>query len=79
MLHYKNQTANITEAECIRQLSNRNRNTYKKGVIDNKLKNRLEEKQQEAYDRAKQTVLFDNPSTNIFEFIEELDNVITDK
>ena len=79
LLHYKNQTANITEAECIRQLSNRNRNTYKKGVIDNKLKNRLEEKQQEAYDRAKQTVLFNNPSTNIFEFIEELDNVITDK
>jgi hypothetical protein len=75
LLHYKNQTANITEADCIRQLSNRNRNIYKKGVIDNKLKNRLEGKQQEACDRTKQTVLFGNPSTNIFEFIEELENM----
>jgi len=75
LLHYKNQTANITEADCIIQLNNRNRNIYKKGVIDNKLKNRLEGKQQDACDRAKQTVLFGNPSTNIFEFIEELENM----
>jgi len=79
LLHYKNQSANITEAECIRQLSNRNRNTYKKGFIDNKLKKRLEEKQTDACERAKQTVLFNNPSTNIFEFINELENVKKEK
>jgi hypothetical protein len=79
LLHYKNQTANITGAGCIKQLNNRNRNLYIKGVIDDKLKKRLDEKVRDACDRAKRTVLFKNPSTNIFEFIKELDNVITHK
>ena len=73
LLHYKNQSAPINEAECIRQLSNRNHNTYKKGVIDDKLEQRLNSKQNEACTRAKQTRLYDNPSSNIFEFIEELE------
>ena len=34
LLHYKNQIAYITEDDCIRELSNRNRNSYKKGLID---------------------------------------------
>jgi len=75
LLHYKNQTANITGAGCIKQLNNRNRNIYKKGVIDDKLKKRLDEKVTDACDRAKRTVLFKNPSTNIFEFINELERV----
>ncbi len=75
LLHYKNQTADITEEECIKQLSNRNRNAYKKGYIDGKLKQRLEEKQQEACNRAKKTILYNNPSTNVFEFIKELENI----
>jgi len=79
LLHYKNQTANITEEDCIRQLSNRNRNTYKKGIIDEILKRRLESKQKEACHRAKKTVLFNNPSTNIFKFIVELEKVKNNK
>jgi len=79
LLHYKNQTANITEEDCIRQLGKRNRNTYKKGLIDEKLKKRLEEKQKEACSRAEELVLYNNPSTNIFEFIEELEGVKKEK
>jgi len=79
LLHYKNQTANITEEDCIRQLSNRNRNNYKKGYIDEKLKQRLEEKQKDACERAERTVLYDNPSTNVFKFINELESVKKNK
>ncbi|GAF05948.1 RloB family protein [Saccharicrinis fermentans] len=73
LLHYKNQTGSISEAECIRQLCNRNHNTYKKGLIDDKLKQQLDTKQNEANKRAKQTRLYENPSSNIFEFLEELE------
>jgi len=79
LLHYKNQTAYITENECIRQLSNRNGNTYKKGFMDEMLQNRLEEKQMDACRRAERTVLYDNPSTNIYEFINELESVKKNK
>lgn len=75
LLHYKNQTAQISVKECIKQLSNRNRNDYKKGHIDNKLKAQLEKKQKEAIKRAQKTILYNNPSTNIFVFIEELEKV----
>ena len=75
LLHYKNQTAPISAKECIRQLNNRNRNEYKKGFIDDKLKHQLDNKQQDAVKRAKNTKLFNNPSTNIFKFIEELENI----
>ncbi len=74
LLHYKNQTSKISESECIRQLNNRN-NRYKKGIIDKKLKKCLDSKQKEACTRAKQTVLYLNPSSNIFEFIADLENV----
>jgi len=76
LLHYKNQSARISEAECIRQLCNRNRNGYKKGFIDDKLKQRLNEKQDDACFRAKKTSLFNNPSTNVSELIKELEGVI---
>jgi hypothetical protein len=75
LLHYKNQTANITTDNCIRQLSNRNRNTYKKGVIDAQLEIKLSENCVKACNRAKELILFDNPSSNMNVFIEELENV----
>lgn len=73
LLHYKNNTAKIKDTECIGQLSARNNNEYKKGVIDEKLRKQLDTKQGLACERAKQTILFNNPSTNIYEFIEELE------
>ena len=79
LLHYKNQTAHITEDDCIKQLNNRNRNSYKKGFIDEKLKTRLNDKQDEACNRAKKTVLYNNPSSNIYQFIEDLGKAKKDK
>lgn len=72
LLHYKNQTANITEEDCIRELSNRNRNNYKKGKMDIPLKNKLKDKYEEACSRSKRLNLYNNPSTNMHTFIEAL-------
>ncbi len=73
LLHYKNQTANISINECGKELSNRNKNTYKKGALDSKLKGKLNEKHLDACKRAKEKTLFNNPSSNIYELIEILE------
>ncbi len=75
LLHYKEQTANITEPDCIKQLNIKNRNRYKKGIIDESLKKQLDEKQNKACNRAEKLILYDNPSTNIYELIYELEKV----
>ncbi len=75
LLHYKNQTAYITADDCIKELCNRNHNTYKKGVLSEKLQDKLNEKCSDACKRAKQKELFNNPSTNIYELIEILDRI----
>lgn len=75
ILHYKNQKAHITADACIKEISKRNKNTYKKGILDQKLRDRLNEKSMEAIKRAKQSLLFENPSTNIFELIEILEAI----
>lgn len=74
LLHYKNQTAYITTPECIKELNNRNRNIYKKGIIDKRLEDKLKEHYTEACKRAKNLILYNNPSTNMYCFIEELEN-----
>jgi hypothetical protein len=74
LLHYKSQTAHISEEGCIRELSNRNRNIYKKGLIDKTLKNKLKEKCKDACKKSKLLKLFNNPSTNMHIFIEYLEN-----
>lgn len=73
LLHYKNQTASITTKECIKELSNRNKNRYQKGVIDKKLEEKLKGKCVDACKRAKALVLLENPSTNLNELIEILE------
>ena len=75
LLHYKNQTANITTDNCIRQLSNRNRKAYKKGVIDTQLEMKLSENCMKACARAKELALFNNPSSNMHVFFAELEIV----
>lgn len=74
LFHYKNQKGAITTDDCIRELSNRNRNEYKKGLIDECLKIRLIEKRNDAYKRARLTKQFENPSTNVHDFIDELNS-----
>lgn len=78
LLHYKNQTSNITTDKCIGELCNRNRNSYKKGVIDIALKRKLMEKSADACNRSKQLTLFNNPSSNMHKFIEALEKAKND-
>lgn len=75
LLHYKNQTASTSEDYCIKELKNRNKMPYKKGFIDEKLKRQLDAKQGEACKRAKKTTLFTNPSSNIYELIQDIEVV----
>jgi hypothetical protein len=72
LLHYKNQTSEISEDTCIRDISNRNHNSYKKGVIDEHLKVKLRDKCSDACNRSKKLTQYKNPSTNMHAFIEVL-------
>lgn len=74
LLHYKNQTAHISSEACIKQLCNRNKNKYKKGLIDPKLESKLTQCLQKACARSKQLTLYENPSSNMHLLIEELEN-----
>lgn len=71
LLHFKNHTANNDCSYFCKELKNRNR-TYKKGVIDNKLKEKLCEKIDDAIRRAKKLKDYDNPSSTIYKFLEKL-------
>lgn len=71
LLHYKNQTANNDCSFFCKELYNRNK-TYKKGLIDNRLKERLCEKSLEAIKRAKMLNDYDNPSSTIYRLLEKL-------
>lgn len=75
LLHYKSQKASVTTDKCITELCNRNRNEYKKGVIDKILKEKLDSKCNEAIGRAKELTEFENPSSNMYKFIEILEEV----
>jgi hypothetical protein len=75
LLHYKNQVANISTNDCIKELSNRNNNNYKKGIIDYKLNEKLNKKSADACKRAKQLQTFNNPSSNMHKIIKILENI----
>ena len=49
----------------------------KKGILDDKLKVKLTENKHTATERAKLLSEFDNPSTNVYCLIEELETVKT--
>lgn len=74
LLHYKNQTANINNTKCCREMTNRNR-TYKKGIMDSKLKEKLTTKSSDAVKRAKNLKKFNNPSSTVYRLIEALNDL----
>lgn len=74
LLHYKNQTASTTNTYCLKELKNRNR-TYKKGLIDNKLKEKLILKRDNAINRSKKLTEFQNPSSTVYRLIEILNKL----
>ena len=74
LLHYKNQTAHIGSIDCCREMNNRNR-SYKKGIIDDRLKIKLMEKIGDATKRAKNLKDFKNPSSTLYKLIERLEGL----
>jgi len=75
LLHYKEQKAKIDCKKCNKELEKRNKQ-YSKTFIDTKLKAHLDTKQQKAVNRAKKLGNLDNPSSNIYLLIDELEKVI---
>ena len=74
LLHCKNQTAFISQEDCIKEISKRNKVKYKKGLIDSRLKEKLDQKTSDACRRAKTLSFHNNPSSNIYKFIELLES-----
>ena len=72
LLHYQNQTAGLTSDECVSKLKN-HISGYKKGFFDDKLKAKMINNKSESISRAKALTDFCNPSTNVYQFVEELD------
>ncbi|MDR0605981.1 MAG: RloB family protein [Bacteroidales bacterium] len=74
LLHYRSQIAELTSEECVSKLMGHIQN-YRKGVLDNKLKDKLSENKNNAISRAKSLPRFNNPFTDVYLFIEELDRI----
>ena len=79
LYHYKNQMAILSSDDCIRELSNRNKIPYKKGLIDQKLQTKLDFECPKACERAKNSLLFKNPSSNVYILVEELEKIKKEK
>jgi hypothetical protein len=75
LLHYKKQIAFIHGKDCVKELENRNRNTYHKGLIDKRLEEKLTTNRSRACERSSRLPLFNNPSSNMHEMINELERV----
>ena len=74
LIHCQNQTAHLSSEECITKLKN-HISTYKKGALEDKLKNKLIENKSKSISRAKALVEFCNPSTTVYKLVEELDTI----
>jgi|TARA_B110000902_G_scaffold186736_1_gene211322 hypothetical protein len=72
LLHYKDQTANIDTANCVKKM-NDSWKDYKKGFLNSKSKAELIEKQEDALARAEKLNPNNNPSTTIPELIKILE------
>jgi hypothetical protein len=79
LYHYKDQKAILKSSDCTKELSNRNRKEYKKGVIDDKLMVKLNENCKKACERAKNSNHYKNPSSNLHILIEELEKIKKEK
>ena len=74
LLHYTNHRTALTSAACEQKLKQKCI-SYKKGVISSELKMALDKNIDQACLRVKTTELFKNPSSNIYEFTEMLEQI----
>ncbi|MEZ4773569.1 MAG: RloB family protein [Bacteroidia bacterium] len=73
LLHFKNQTAALSSEQCERDLNRRT--GFIKGTINTKLGRKLEECVVQACEKAKKLPENQNPSSNVYIFIEKLDQI----
>jgi len=71
LLHFQNQTAELTKRECEEKL-NKYTKQYKKGLLCENIKDKILKNQDKAIERAKSLTGFENPSTNIYVLAEKL-------
>lgn len=71
LYHFKNQKANITTAQCIKELENRTRTRYAKGEFCDKLEEKFKTKLKDAIAHSKASDFSNNPSSNMHELLEE--------
>ena len=74
LLHFEDQTAEINCRECRRRLSDRNQE-YRRGVLNSRLKQVLEENREDAVHRARSLNHYNNPSTTVYLLLEALEEV----
>lgn len=74
LLHYIEQRAEISSADCVIKLA-RYIKQYKKGKLSTEDKGYLMQNVQIAVKRAKQLKSYKNPSTTVFELIEDLEKL----
>ncbi len=78
LLHFKEQKAEIDCKKCNEELAKKNIG-YKKGVINNKLKENLTNKQLKAIHRAKKLETFKNPCSTVYLLPEALEEAKNEK
>lgn len=78
LLHFQEQTAALNSVECNRKLILHNVN-YKKGTHDRKFIDKLHDKQLKAIHRASKLIKHENPSTQVFLLINELEVIVKRK
>jgi len=74
LLHFQELKSEITSEGCFNKLQD-HLQIYKKGVMGNKLKEKLEEKQAKAVNRASKLVAFNNPSSLVYVLINDMEEV----
>jgi hypothetical protein len=74
LLHFQEQKAAIISNACNTKLKQHHPN-YNKGLFNKEFKNRIEEKQAKAVNRASRLTDFENPSSQLYKFISELEKV----
>ncbi|GAB4407831.1 MAG: RloB family protein [Bacteroidia bacterium] len=73
LLHFKNQSTACSTDDCVRDLHNRT--GYVKGAINGKLARKLNECIVKACERARKLPQAKHPSSNVYLFIETLDQI----
>ena len=74
LLHYADQKTELKSVECVSKLIGVEKQ-YKKGALSDEMKQHLIENQNTSIDRAKKLTAYNNPSTTVYQLIEDLETL----